>query len=191
MLRPCGRAPAYVAETKRMIQRLIDELSLRYLRDIRAEAVEHWLAQKTKAEPNKSAMSARTRNSYLIAMRGFCNWCVERDRLPFNPLARISQADEKVDRRRQRRALTEAELSRLLIVARLRPLAEFGRETIKKAIKASSTPEKRRRGRESPWSSTNSPTLLNVPAHGFKTIRRSSLGRNNSASKERWPTSWR
>ncbi len=144
-LQATGRAPAYVAETKRMIQRLIDELSLRHLRDIQANAVEHWLAQKTKAEPNKSAMSARTRNSYLIAMRGFCNWCVERDRLPFNPLVRISQADEKVDRRRQRRALTEAELSRLLIVARLRPLAEFGRETIKKATEAASTPEKRRR----------------------------------------------
>ena len=46
-----GRAPAYVTETERMIQRLIDELSLRRLRDIRAEAVEHWLAQKTGSSP--------------------------------------------------------------------------------------------------------------------------------------------
>ncbi len=75
-------------------------------------------------------MGARTRNSYLVALRTFCNWCVQRDRLPFNPLAKLDRADERSDRRRQRRALNEAELSRLLIVARLRPLAEYGRETV-------------------------------------------------------------
>ncbi len=77
-------------------------------------------------------MGSRTRNSYLVALRSFCNWCVERDRLPFNPLAKLDRADERSDRRRQRRALTEAELSRLLIVARLRPLAEYGREIVAK-----------------------------------------------------------
>ena len=42
--------------------------------------------------------------------------------LPSIPLARIAKADEKADRRRQRRALTEDELRRLLDVARRRPL---------------------------------------------------------------------
>ena len=90
-------------------------------------------------------MGARTRNSYLVALRTFCNWCVERDRLPFNPLAKLDRADERSDRRRQRRALTAAELSRLLIVARLRPLAEFGRETASKPNVATGTPQKRSR----------------------------------------------
>jgi len=69
-------------------------------------------------------MAARTRNSYLQAIRGLCNWCVETGRLTVNPLATIAKADEKADRRRQRRALTEDELRRLLDVARRRPLLE-------------------------------------------------------------------
>ena len=50
-----------------------------------------------------------------------------------NPLSAVAKADEKVDRRRERRALNEAELAKLLIVARCRPLAEYGRETVRKA----------------------------------------------------------
>ena len=41
--------------------------------------------------------------------------------------ARLAKADERADRRRQRRAMTEDELTRLLDVARRRPLAEYGR----------------------------------------------------------------
>lgn len=125
--------------TERLIQRLIDELGLRRLSDIRAEAIERWLAQQAKPQADKPAMAARTRNSYLVAMRSFCNWCVQRDRLPFNPLTKLDRADERSDRRRQRRALTEVELNRLLIVARLRPLAEYGRETITKRSHAGET----------------------------------------------------
>ncbi len=144
-MQAAGRAESHVTGTERLIQRVIDELILRRLADIRPEAVERWLAQQAKAQPDKPAMGARTRNSYLVALRTFCNWCVERDRLPFNPLAKLNRADERSDRRRQRRALTEAELSRLLIVARLRPLAEFGRETVTKANRENSTREKRSR----------------------------------------------
>ncbi len=77
-------------------------------------------------------MAARTRNSYLGALKGFCTWCVRSRRLTNNPLSSISQADEQSDRRLVRRALTEPELQRLLYVTRLRPLAENGRETVHK-----------------------------------------------------------
>ena len=50
-------------------------------------------------------------------------------RLSTNPLATVPKADERSDRRRQRRAMQDDELSRLLFVARWRPLAEAGRET--------------------------------------------------------------
>ena len=150
-MQAAGRAESHVMGTERLIQRAIDELSLRRLTDIRAEAVEHWLDQQTMAQPDKPAMGARTRNSYLIALRSFCNWCVERDRLPLNPLAKISHADEKVDQRRQRRALTEAELSKLLMVARLRPLAEFGRETIKTSNQDTTSRPGRRISYRLPW----------------------------------------
>lgn len=124
---------------------MIDESEFRRLSHIQAEAVERWLAQQSVLQGDKPAMGARSRNSYLVAMRTFCNWCVERDRLPFNPLANLEKADERSGRRRQRRALTEAELSRLLIVARLRPLAEFGQETMPKPHGPTKTLQKRRR----------------------------------------------
>ena len=144
-MQAAGRSEIHVSGTERLIQRVIDELNLRRLSDIQAEAVERWLAQQAKAQPDKTAMGARTRNSYLIALRSFCNWCVERDRLPSNSLAKLDRADERSDRRRQRRALTEAELSRLLIVARLRPLADYGRETVTKSNASPTTSQKRSR----------------------------------------------
>jgi integrase len=54
----------------------------------------------------------------------FSNWCLLTDRLPANPFDAIPKADEKADRRRQRRAMEESELVRLLDVARQRPLLE-------------------------------------------------------------------
>ena len=48
-----------------------------------------------------------------------------------NPVARLRKLDEGDDVRRQRRALSADELRRLLTVARLRPVAEFGRPTIR------------------------------------------------------------
>ena len=70
-------------------------------------------------------MGARTRNSYLTVRSGaFCNWCVETGRLAGNPFDAVPKANEKADPRRQRRAMTEPELVKLLAVARERPLLE-------------------------------------------------------------------
>jgi integrase len=77
------------------------------------------------------------------AIVGFCNWCVETDRMAANPLARLCKADEHADRRRTRRALTEDEIARLLKAARLRPVAELGRPSVRK-------PPTKRKGR-STW----------------------------------------
>lgn len=140
-----GRAESHVTGTKRLITRLIDELSLHRLADIRPEAIERWLAQQAAGSKTKQSMAARTRNSYLVAIRGFLNWCISRDRLMINPLTKLDRADERSDRRRERRALTEAELSRLLIVARLRLLAEFGRETVKSSNQDTATRQTRSR----------------------------------------------
>ena len=139
-LKAAGRAKDHVKKTGRMVTRLIDDLSFRRLTEIRPEAVERWLAQQTT-----EGMAARTRNSYLVALRSFLNWCVKRDRLPLNPLTKLDRADEKADRRRQRRAFTAAELAMLLTVARLRPLAEYGRETTKTSNQDTTTGQKRSR----------------------------------------------
>jgi hypothetical protein len=75
---------------------------------------------------------ASTRNAYRESLVAFANWCIETDRLIVNPFAKVPKADEKADRRRTRRALTENELRSLLTVAQLRPLAEYGREAVKR-----------------------------------------------------------
>src|SRR5690606_2769859 len=106
--------------------------------EITREAMEGWMNQR-EAE----GMAGRTRNTHRAAIVAFCNWCVESGRLSFNPLARLHKADEHGDRRRNRRALTEDEIGRLLKATQLRPIAEYGRRSVPK-------PDDQKRGR-STW----------------------------------------
>ena len=77
-------------------------------------------------------MSARTRNTYTGSLRAFVRWCIADRRMSSDPLVTLKKSDERCDLRRQRRALTEAELARLLYVTEQRPLAEYGRKTVPK-----------------------------------------------------------
>jgi len=134
-----GDSDVHLADTRRLANKIIAGCGFGRLADVRREPVENWLVQRAS-----EGMAARTRNSYLQAIRGLCNWCIETGRLAVNPLARIAKADETADRRRQRRALTEEELRRLLDVARRRPLAQYGRLTVPK-------PKAERKGRRDTW----------------------------------------
>ncbi len=101
------------------LRRVVRECRFARLSNVTRLTVERWLDQR-EAE----GMSARTRNAHLAAMVAFCNWCVQTHRMVASPLSRMSKANEKADPRRQRRALTEKELIRLLEAARQRPLLE-------------------------------------------------------------------
>src|SRR5262249_13603178 len=63
-------------------------------------------------------------NAYRNALVSFCNWCIETHRLALNPFKLVDKANEEADPRRQRRAMTENELLKLLVVARERPLLD-------------------------------------------------------------------
>ncbi len=132
-----GTSPAHRGNVRRCLDRLAKECGFKRLADLRRERLERWLVSHTNA-----GMGARTRNTYRAAAVAFCNWCVANHRLTSNPFAAVSKANEAADTRRQRRALTENELRRLLYVARLRPLAEYGRETIRRD--GDNQPESRR-----------------------------------------------
>ena len=138
----------YRADSMRYLRRLADECGFTKLADLQREALEDWLVEQAKASTGKTGMSACSRNAHRNALVTFCNWCIENRRLVVNPLQRVPKANEKADPRRQRRALTEAELSRLLVVARLRPLAEIGRETIKTP---NQDPATRQKGSRATW----------------------------------------
>ena len=114
-----------ITNTKSRLERLAAECDFRRLADCSTDALTRWLARQ-----QSKGMSGGNRNEYRQELVGFGNWCVETHRLSVNPFTNVPKADANTDRRRQRRSMTEAELVTLLNVARLRPLAEFGREAI-------------------------------------------------------------
>jgi integrase len=101
------------------LRRLAADCCFSKLTDMDQAALETWLSNQVAL-----GMSARSRNAYLAAANTFCNWCVDNRRLVVNPFEGTSKVNEKADPRRQRRALAEGELVKLLEVARQRPLLE-------------------------------------------------------------------
>ncbi|MCC7291463.1 MAG: site-specific integrase [Phycisphaerales bacterium] len=123
-----GCEPRRIGMLRCRLERLARECGFGRLNKMSTGAVEQWLVACKDED-----MGAATRNSYREALVGFGNWCRRTGRLTRNPFTDLPRADQKSDRRHQRRALTEAELTRLLKVAGLRPLAEHGRATIASA----------------------------------------------------------
>jgi integrase len=113
-------------EAERRLRRIIEDCGFNVLSDVRRDPIERWMNAREQED-----MSARTRNTYRSAIMTFCTWCAQTDRMAVHPLAGLCAADEHVDRRRTRRALAEEEICRLLIAARLRPVAEYGRKVIR------------------------------------------------------------
>jgi integrase len=80
---------------------------------------------------DQNGMTAANRNEYRKELIGFSNWCVRNCRMLANPFSNVERADTKNEKGRRRRALSAAELERLLYVVRWRPLAELGRESVR------------------------------------------------------------
>ncbi len=118
-LRAKGTTSGHRDNTRRFLVRIALDCSFRLLADLNREGLERWMTNQAKAN-----MSARTRNAYRNAAVAFGHWLVESGRDLRNPFAKAPRADERSDPRRQRRAMTEAELVQVLDVARRRPLVE-------------------------------------------------------------------
>jgi integrase len=114
---------SYRANVLRAVRRVAKDCGFKTPADFNREAVEKWLAARITG---KEKMSARSRNYYRESLVAFANWCVQTGRLLGHELNRIPKADQKADPKRQRRALTEDELRRLLAVASTRPLTDTG-----------------------------------------------------------------
>ena len=122
-----------IRNTKLRLLSIGKRVQLSAIGGLKADVLERWLALRTA-----EGMSAGNRNEFRQELVGFGNWCVRTDRMIANPFTGVPKADGRADQRRQRRSLTEDELTRLLYVAQLRPLAEYGRETIRKDAQHSS-----------------------------------------------------
>ena len=108
-----------IKNTEARLKRLAADCGFQRIGDLNAAALERWLTDRAAER-----MSAGNRNEYRQELIGFANWCVRTGRLLGNPFAGVAKADAKADQRRKRRAMTEAELVKLLDVARRRPLLE-------------------------------------------------------------------
>jgi integrase len=117
-LQAAGVTEQHIKDTRHRLDRLAAECSFSTLGNLNRDAFVGWLAAR-QAE----GMSARTRNAYRESIVAFCNRCIPA-RLATNPFSRIAKANQKADPRRRRRAMDEAELLRLLDVARRRPLLD-------------------------------------------------------------------
>ncbi len=121
-----GRDDGHILNVTGQLNRLSEECGFSTLADLERERLERWLATRAR-----EGMGARTRNAYRGSAVAFANWCLEAGRLLTNPFAKVEKANENADVRRRRRALTEDELRRLLDATRRRPLAEYGRLTVR------------------------------------------------------------
>ncbi|NQW47871.1 MAG: site-specific integrase, partial [Planctomycetes bacterium] len=128
-------SPQHVGNVDRTLRLAVAECGFRRLRDMHRDAVERWvsrlLAPAADAGTTPRPPAARTVNAKLATLTAWGNWLVESGRLTGNPFTRLRKLDECDDVRRERRALTAAELDRLVTVARLRPVAQFGRPTLR------------------------------------------------------------
>ncbi|RNC81358.1 MAG: site-specific integrase [Phycisphaera sp.] len=62
----------------------------------------------------EAGLSARTLNSHASSVSAFMKFCVRTSRISMNPLTDLPRFNEAKDRRRERRALTDTEIARLL-----------------------------------------------------------------------------
>jgi integrase len=116
-LRNKGVSGKHLSETLRRLRAVLSHCGVRGLADICPEGVERFLAGLAE-----EGTSARTRNTYLSSAKAFSRWCLKTRRVGEDVLACLQAATG--DPVRQRRSLSEEELTRLLRVARERPLLE-------------------------------------------------------------------
>lgn len=104
----CGEGHVY--RTEKRLGKLFRECGWTRLRDITADSFEVW---RTK----NIGKSAKTVNEYLGAARTFIKGMVQKGRLDIDPLKSVKKINCKGKATRERRALTDAEMRRLLAVA--------------------------------------------------------------------------
>ena len=120
-LKQVGRDDVYVRACEARLTRLARECGWTTLGAINLESFLRWrqaatstIGTSAKPGANVRPMSAKTRNHYLAAARSFCRWAVRRRRTDAQPLADVSPVETAGQLRRERRSLTEEEVTRLL-----------------------------------------------------------------------------
>jgi integrase len=108
-----GITSKHIMETTAKLKKIVADRKWVFIADITASSVLEYLGQI-----RRDGISAQTYNHYLKAFKTFTRWLVRDRRTPFDPLAYLARLNVKVDRRHDRRALSEEEFRRLIEAAR-------------------------------------------------------------------------
>ncbi len=106
-----ARNEKHIGETVRVINNIVSACRFEVLADLQAggERIEKHLGQRRAA-----GASHRTVNADLTAIRSFCRWLMQRQRMHNDPTVGLQRLNEEVDPRTERRALSGKEAQRLI-----------------------------------------------------------------------------
>ena len=96
----------YLSNLKHRVLRLIADCGWTFVKDVSSEAFQTWRSAQT--------LSAKASNEYLISARSLLNWMEKRRRITFNPLNSLDLLPPDEEKRRPRRALSDAEFALLV-----------------------------------------------------------------------------
>lgn len=102
----------HVKQKRSHLDRFCEASGAVRLSDITAEALERYMRSLVER-----GLSARTANFVRTIVKAFVSWAEKSGRVNTNRVRHVEGLDEQRDRRRERRALTDAELARLFEVA--------------------------------------------------------------------------
>ena len=111
-----GNTSKHIKSTLQHVMVVLHESTIGSVEKIRREVIECWIAD----EVQKKIRSVRTINSYLVSIKAFAQYLTDIEILPGNPLKSIRKLNQELDRRKVRRAMTAAEVERLLQAAETR-----------------------------------------------------------------------
>jgi integrase len=120
------------AHEKRVLAYLREAFKVRRaerLADLDLTGAERWLNERREGDN----LGARAVGVRVQALRSFGRWLVESRRVAVNPFAGLRAPNVEAGRRYVRRALTAAEVGRLLDAARSRPLLDGQRRAAREA----------------------------------------------------------
>lgn len=123
-----GLRKSTVDDMRYRIKRLLRELGVTRFADLREVDVVQWFTALGQPDPDtgKPKISANGRKLQWIYSYHFFRWAIDRKYLDSNPVEHAPKPRKFArDRKKIRRAMTPAELERLVRVAKLRPLAEY------------------------------------------------------------------
>ncbi len=111
-LRDKGNSAKHVGLIADRVEAVIDFCGFAFFSDVSASMVQGFLG-----DLRLRGRSVETRNHYLSAFKQFCRWLVTDRRAGDSPVAHLKKENSKIDRRHDRRALTDDEFRRLVEAA--------------------------------------------------------------------------